>query len=51
MCMYPHGSRVFMIACVLILLSLAMRLTTVSLDMNLIKKILQVLKLVKSISG
>ena len=32
MCIYPHGSRVFMIARALILLSLAARLTIVSLD-------------------
>ena len=32
MCIYPHGSRVFMIARVLILLFLAARLTAVSLD-------------------
>ena len=32
MCIYPHGSRVFMIARAYILLSLAARLTTVSLD-------------------
>ena len=35
MCIYPHGSRVFMIARTLILLSLAARLTTVSLDISL----------------
>ena len=34
MCIYPDGSRVFMIAWVLILLSLAAQLTTVSLDKN-----------------
>ena len=34
MCIYPHGSLVFMIVRTLILLSLAMRLTTVSLDLT-----------------
>ena len=32
MCIYPHGSRFFIIARTLILLSLTAQLTTVSLD-------------------
>ena len=35
MCTYPYDSRIFMILCAVILLSLAARLTTVSLDISL----------------
>ena len=36
MCIYPHGSHVYMIARALILLSLAEPLTTVSFDRDFI---------------
>ena len=39
MCIYPHGSRVFMIVRALILLFLAARLTTVSLDKVLCERL------------